>query len=340
MPFDATPREAVRRTYVLDDFDLWDKGLHDAATDFHTTFGAYPTHVLAHPTAFSRFLAAADPENLRELDGAPLAADVDPDDGAIGVFETDDYTLEVIDDPSLFPRLFALLLLAPDLDLPTADTPPGSMLVGTSTRLHDPSASHPLHGRMIFKAEQCRACRHIVGIGTCAAFPDGIPLAIQQSRADHREPFEGDRGLRFQPTLDPRAPYDGPFFSHPGDAPFRYRRLDSPTDVPDPAVDAGWVGDTALAPELPPKDATVARVKALVRDTLDELGGPEVIEASPLSELLRARYPTTVAVADHQIRGGYQLWRVLVARCLAGRRTAARRRERHATSGWPPLPRA
>ena len=33
---------------------------------------------------------------------------------------------------------------------------------------------------------------------TCAAFPGGIPDAILRSEADHREPFPGDRGIRFE----------------------------------------------------------------------------------------------------------------------------------------------
>lgn len=32
---------------------------------------------------------------------------------------------------------------------------------------------------------------------TCEAFPKGIPDAIFDAEADHREPFKGDRGLQF-----------------------------------------------------------------------------------------------------------------------------------------------
>ena len=33
----------------------------------------------------------------------------------------------------------------------------------------------------------------------CEAFPDGIPEAIWSNRVDHRQPVEGDHGLRWTP---------------------------------------------------------------------------------------------------------------------------------------------
>lgn len=34
---------------------------------------------------------------------------------------------------------------------------------------------------------------------SCDAFPDGIPSAIINNVADHREPFPGDKGLQYEP---------------------------------------------------------------------------------------------------------------------------------------------
>lgn len=39
----------------------------------------------------------------------------------------------------------------------------------------------------------------------CSAFPDGIPKVIITMRFDHREPFEGDHGIRWR--SDDGAPY-------------------------------------------------------------------------------------------------------------------------------------
>ena len=49
---------------------------------------------------------------------------------------------------------------------------------------------------------QCVWCRHrSAGGGTCRAFPEGIPPAIANNRHDHRERYDGDSGIRFEPEI-------------------------------------------------------------------------------------------------------------------------------------------
>ena len=49
---------------------------------------------------------------------------------------------------------------------------------------------------------QCVWCRHRSPDGRrCRAYPDGIPDAILRNRHDHRSPYEGDFGLRFEPEV-------------------------------------------------------------------------------------------------------------------------------------------
>lgn len=48
---------------------------------------------------------------------------------------------------------------------------------------------------------QCWYCKHrrLRGIDTyCAAFPDGIPDDIRWNKVDHKMPYEGDGGIRFE----------------------------------------------------------------------------------------------------------------------------------------------
>lgn len=53
---------------------------------------------------------------------------------------------------------------------------------------------------------QCAECKHFHRppaegefVYTCAAFPAGIPAQILAAQHDHRKPFPGDGGIRFEP---------------------------------------------------------------------------------------------------------------------------------------------
>ena len=53
-------------------------------------------------------------------------------------------------------------------------------------------------------ASQCAFCRHLtrpVARGwPCAAFPKGVPDQIYSNKHDHREPYPGDGGIRWEPA--------------------------------------------------------------------------------------------------------------------------------------------
>lgn len=50
--------------------------------------------------------------------------------------------------------------------------------------------------------EQCLRCRHFRRSIFCDAFPDlpGIPGVILDNQADHRQPYPGDNGIRWEPA--------------------------------------------------------------------------------------------------------------------------------------------
>jgi len=52
---------------------------------------------------------------------------------------------------------------------------------------------------------QCAYCKHFHHDRTCTAFPDWIPTEIMGGEHDHRKPFPGDNGIRFEKaeTLHP-----------------------------------------------------------------------------------------------------------------------------------------
>jgi hypothetical protein len=51
-----------------------------------------------------------------------------------------------------------------------------------------------------FVLPQCHDCAHYYTGGmTCDAFIDGIPVEIFTNEHDHRKPYPGDNGIRFEP---------------------------------------------------------------------------------------------------------------------------------------------
>ena len=56
----------------------------------------------------------------------------------------------------------------------------------------------------------CESCRHLRsgadGFGhACDAFPDGIPDDVYPGGFDHRQPHDGDHGIRFELSDDAGA---------------------------------------------------------------------------------------------------------------------------------------
>ena len=58
---------------------------------------------------------------------------------------------------------------------------------------------------MVIAAAQCAMCRHWKAGNLCSAFRDEIPDDIWWGRHDHRKPYKGDRGIRFEPVDAPPA---------------------------------------------------------------------------------------------------------------------------------------
>lgn len=58
-------------------------------------------------------------------------------------------------------------------------------------------------GTFVTMSEQCLTCKHKGRNLSCAAFPDVIPNEILNGGHDHRLPFPGDGGVRYE--LHPRV---------------------------------------------------------------------------------------------------------------------------------------
>jgi len=55
-------------------------------------------------------------------------------------------------------------------------------------------------GPVMVRISQCDRCKHKYGgKQACPAYPDGIPSALYWNEHDHRKPYKGDQGIRFQP---------------------------------------------------------------------------------------------------------------------------------------------
>ena len=57
---------------------------------------------------------------------------------------------------------------------------------------------------------QCFKCLYLDRSGDfstmrCRAFADEIPVPIQMNTHDHRKPYSGDHGIRFEPIAEPHA---------------------------------------------------------------------------------------------------------------------------------------
>jgi hypothetical protein len=62
---------------------------------------------------------------------------------------------------------------------------------------------------------QCETCKHYFGLGQCAAF-DQIPEVIAIGEHDHKQPFDGDRGILWEPAATGEGTDSGGSIRRPG----------------------------------------------------------------------------------------------------------------------------
>jgi len=55
------------------------------------------------------------------------------------------------------------------------------------------------------QSNQCNECKHYRGLIQCDAYPDRIPAAIVTGQVDHRKPYKGDNGIRWEPIPKEQA---------------------------------------------------------------------------------------------------------------------------------------
>ena len=58
---------------------------------------------------------------------------------------------------------------------------------------------------------QCATCKNMIPFSLkCKAFPNGIPETIKEGRWDHRQKFDGDNGVLYEPR-DPNEVLAPPY---------------------------------------------------------------------------------------------------------------------------------
>lgn len=280
-----------------------------------------------HPSTLRRFGSRASSEHLRDEDGArPNYLDLET--VLVREFATDDYVLVFEDDARLWPVEIVMWMVADGEERPATDTPPRSALSAAQTEFDAPLVVRPRHNRMVIVARQCLECRNVVTLGTCVAFPDGIPLAIASSRHDHRQPFDGDHAVRFERSADDGLLSRGRSALLAGDRGNALRPSDAPSDVPTGNKVAAF-GDDAEAPERFDRVAARTRARGRLTILVREAGGAHGCTPEDLCRWLTEAHPVTRALLDRNEPGGPDAWRRYVA---LWHRAQLRRRAIHAVA--------